>query len=194
MLTRKRNWPGELDKSVSVLLNTHTDTHTHTKPQSTHPTDLKFIHTGKHETFSESILERILSKNNFKVVLWFKKKINSKVVWLYFQRTIWCLVCWTGEERTSILQKRQDSTEAHILPVSDAEMPQDTVISLGLAESRGLADTKVESCCWLLVIVDVSHKISELRFLTCEMGIILIGLVWGLCNIRKRFCAVPGTQ
>ena len=76
VLNHKRNWPGELDKSVSVLLNTYTDTHT--KPQSTNPTDLKFIHTGKHQTFSESILERVLSKNNFKEVLWLKKKLILK--------------------------------------------------------------------------------------------------------------------
>lgn len=75
VLNRKRNWPGELDKSASVLLSTHT--HTHTTSKHT-PTDLKFIHTGKYETFSESILERILSKNNFKEVLWLKKKLILK--------------------------------------------------------------------------------------------------------------------
>lgn len=78
--------------------------------------------------------------------------------------------------------------------MSDAEMPQDTVISLGFAESRGLADTQVEPYCWLRVILDASHKITEFHFLTCEVGIILIGLVGGLYNIQKRFCAAPGTQ
>ena len=50
-------------------------------------------------------------------------------------------------------------------------MPQDAVTGLGLADRQG------ERGCWLRVILDASHKISELHSLTCEMGIILIGLV-----------------
>lgn len=76
---------------------------------------------------------------------------------------------------------KEYSTKAHILDMTG--MPQSAVI-----KSMGLV-LPLATC----VILDMMHTSSSFNFLTCEMGITLVGLVWGLYNISKMLNVVPGT-